>query len=27
MAKDPDDRYPTAEALLLDLRGYLNRAA
>jgi serine/threonine protein kinase len=27
LAKDPNDRYQSAEALLLDLRGYLNRAA
>jgi serine/threonine-protein kinase len=27
LAKEPDQRYPSAEALLLDLRGYLNRAA
>ena len=27
LAKDPNDRYPSAEDLLLDLRGYLNRAA
>lgn len=27
LSKDPDERYPSAEELLIELRGFLNRAA